>query len=85
MKTYLNDQVFDGLLILGRVLVKILLQASDCEDFQVLNALISLFHFLQTRLVVAARHHLAMLNLHVLHSLLMSFRQLNQLFLINPF
>lgn len=85
MQAYLNDQVFDRLLILRRVLVIILLKTIDCEDFEVLNTLISLFHLQQARLVVTARHHLAMLDLLVLHSLLMSFGQLNELFLINPF
>ena len=43
---YLNDQVFERLLILGRVLIKLVLQFIDRENLEVNDALIALLHLL---------------------------------------
>ena len=83
--TYLNDQVLNRLLILWRILVKLVLQAVDREDLEVFHTLVALLHLFKACLVVAARHHLAMLDLLISHSLFMSLRELDQLFLVDPF
>lgn len=83
--SYLNDQVFERLLILRCVLIKLVLQAIDRKNLEIDNALIALLHFLKARLVVAASDHLAMLNLLVFHGLLVPLGQLDELILVDPF
>lgn len=72
------------MLVLRRASIELVLQAIDGEDLEFFNALVALFHFLQTRLVVATRHHLPVLNLHVLHPLIVELRHLDELLLIDP-
>ena len=83
--SYLDDQVFERLLILRRVLIKLVLQAVNRKNLKIDNALIALLHFLKARLIVAASDHLAMLNLLVLHGLLVPLGQLDELILVDPF
>lgn len=83
--SYLNDQVFERLLILRCVLIKLVLQAIDRKNLEIDNALIALLHFLKARLVVAASDHLAMFNLLVFHGLLVPLGQLDELILVDPF
>ena len=60
--TYLDDQILERLFVLGRVLVEVRLELGDCVDLETLDALSALLHLLKARLVVAARHHLAVLD-----------------------
>lgn len=83
--SYLDDQVFERLLILRRVLIKLVLQAIYRKNLEIDNALIAFLHFLKARLVVAASDHLAMFNLLILHGPLVPLGQLDELILVDPF
>jgi len=82
-ETYLDDEVLEGGLVLGRVLVEVGGEAAFGEHLEVFNALIALLHLLQTGLVVQARHHFTVLDLLVLHSPFVSLLENMQILLVD--
>ena len=79
----MDYEVLEGLLVLRVVSIKLVLKAVYREDFQIFDTRIPLLHLLQTRLIVASRHHLAMLDLLVRHQFLEALVELVKLFLID--
>ena len=82
-QTYLDDEVLQCLSVLVSLRSVLALQAIDGEDFEVVDALVALLHLLKSRLIVAARNHLAMLDLLVAHHFLVALVQLGKLLLID--
>ena len=77
--TYLDDEVLERGLVLGRVLIELALEAVHGEDFEGFEAGVALDHFLHAHFVVLASHHLPMLNLLVRHLVLVALLQLRHL------
>ena len=81
--TYLDDEVLQRLLVLGRVLVKLRLQFVDRKRTEIIQALVPLLHLLKARLVVAFGDHLFVLDVLVGTHLLEALLQFDQLFLVD--
>ena len=81
--TYLDYEVLEGLLVLRVVSIELVLQAIYSEHFKIFDASIPLLHLLQTRLVVASRNHLAMIDLLVRHQFLEALVELVKLILVD--
>ena len=81
--TYLDYEVLEGLLVLRVVSIKLVLKAVYREYFQIFDTRIPLLHLLQTRLIVASRNHLAMIDLLVRHQFLEALVELVKLILVD--
>ena len=81
--TYLDYEVFKGLLVLRIVSIELILKTINSEYFEIFDACIPLFHLLETRLIVTSRHHFAMFDLLVGHKFLEAFVEFVKLSLVN--
>ena len=82
--TYLNDEIFESLSILGRLARVALLQLLHGKKSKFLNTLIAPLHLIEADFVAGLRCSLTMLSAHLLHLLFMVFLGFAQLLLEQP-